>query len=225
MLPQLENLARVAAALRGIPERFVFAGAGILPLLLDAEYRGPVRGTNDTDLVVPVLHYGEWARLRDALVPRGFRERADVAVPRQILFWLGDLAVDFIPARMKEFGTENRWLSLGFDLAEPHRLESGEVVLRLPASAWLAAKCFAFEQRGRQDPLMSRDLDDIVTLLAGRAAVVRDVRRAPPEMCAFIEVAFREWRRQPLIWDAMDACTTDRDIRAKFDAARRELAA
>jgi hypothetical protein len=56
------------------------------------------------------------------------------------LFWLGDLAVDFIPARMTEFGTANRWLSLGFDMAEPDDWKNGGMILRIPVSAWLASK-------------------------------------------------------------------------------------
>jgi hypothetical protein len=223
MLPQLENLAKVARALRQVPERFVFAGASVLPLFLDETFRGNLRQTDDTDVVVPVIHYADWSRLRDALIQHGFRERADDRASRQILFWFGDLAVDFIPARMVEFGTENRWLSIGYDLAEPHELENGEVILRLSVSCWLAAKIAAFERRGRQDVLMSRDLDDIVTLLIGSAGIVEDVRDSPLEIRSFVEGTFQEWSSQPLVWDAMDSCVTGVLDRQRLNEIRSRL--
>lgn len=203
-LPQLENLARVAATLRRIPERFVFAGASILPMLLDRDFARPIRRTEDTDVVVSVLHYREWSRLRDALIAHGFVERADDRAARQILFWLGDLAVDFIPARMTEFGTENHWLSLGLDLAEPDETVQGEPILRLSSAAWLAAKIAAFERRGRADPMMSRDLEDIVTLTVGRRLLVEDVRISPIEIQRFVATTFRAWSEQQLLQDAAE---------------------
>jgi hypothetical protein len=224
MLPQLENLARIAAVLRKIPERFVFAGASILPLFLDKDFGGIVRRTDDTDVVVPVLHYGEWSRLRDALISHGFRERADDRAARQILFWFDGLAVDFIPARMREFGTENRWLSLGFDSAEPDETPDGEAIERLPVTAWLASKIAAFEQRGRVDVMMSRDLDDIVTLLIGRSRLPDDVRNAPMEIRTYIEGVFRAWRLDPMVWDAMDGYAVSSESRKHLDKVRDGLA-
>jgi len=247
MLPQLENLARIAAVLTGAHadesppapigpastfpifgalrrEKFVFAGASILPLLLDDDFDRPLRRTDDTDVVVSVLHYGEWQRLRDALVAAGFRERADDRHARQILFWFDGLPVDFIPARMAEFGTANRWLSLGFDLAETAELETGQSIWRLSASAWLAAKIAAFEQRGRRDVLMSRDLEDIVTLLIGRRSLAEEIRYSQGEIRAYIIEAFRAWLRDNLVLDAMDGSVSSAADRHRLDAIRNEIA-
>lgn len=220
MLPQLENLRTVAAVLREIPQRFVFAGASILPLFLDTDFHGEVRRTEDTDVVVPVLHYSEWSRLRDALIACGFRERADDRAARQILFWLDGLAVDFIPARMKEFGTENHWLSIGYDIAEFDDTVSEHGILRLSVAGWLAAKIAAFNQRGRADVFMSRDLEDIVTLLIGRSSLPDDVNDAPLEINQFIKSSFASWSNDAMVWDAMDGCCVGNDQRRAMDAAR-----
>lgn len=98
------------------------------------------------------------------------------------------------------------------------------MILRIPVSAWLASKITAFEQRGRRDVMMSRDLDDIVTVLIGRESVVADVRGAPSERRARITEAFQAWRNQPLVWDAMDGCVRSTKERLRLDAARCELA-
>lgn len=225
MLPQLENLAKVAAALREIRgERFVFAGAGVLPLFLDADFPGKLRPTKDTDVAVPVLHYGEWSRLRDALKAAGFHERADPEITQPIVFWLGDIRADFMPVRMPDFRMEDRWLSLGFDLAEPDELENGEHILRLPVSIWLVAKIQAFEDRGRRDVLMSKDLEDIATLMIGRRSVVQDVRDAHAEVRARAIEAFRRWRSEPEVLDALDGFATGAEERQLLAARVSEFA-
>ena len=199
----LDNIEVVAAALESIRTRFVFAGAGILPLLIEPQFVPDLRPTQDVDAVVQVLHFGEWMRLRTALLASGFRERAVVAQSRQILFWLGDLQVDFIPPRLREFGTANRWLDLGFELAEESRLPSGRVIERIPASAFLAAKVAAFLSRGRRDVFRSDDLDDIAALLIGRPALAGEISFAHPEIRAYVREHFAGFRRDREVWDAL----------------------
>lgn len=244
MLPQLENLSRIAAVLSGgreearpptgpdspfrafsdlRRERFVFAGASILPLLLDEGFDRPLRRTEDTDVVVSVLNDVEWNRLREALNAVGIREDARDAIP--VRFRFEGLLVDFIPARMKSpRNFTEPWLSLGFDMAEPDELENGQPLLRLPATTWLAAKIAAFEQRGRRDVLMSKDLEDIVTLLIGRSRLVEEVRISPGEIRAHIGAAFRDWQRDALILDTMDGSVIDAADRLRLAAVRDELA-
>jgi hypothetical protein len=225
MHPQLENLALVAEALERVPGSFVFAVASVLPLFLDEPLRSDLRPTDDTDVVVSVLHYVQWMSLRDALVEAGFRERADAQQTRQILFHLGGLAVDFIPARLTEFGTQNEWLALGFDLAETFELRVGLTVRSVPAACWLATKVLAMQSRGRRDPLMSKDLEDIIVLLSECSGVVELVERAPSEVRAFVGAMFRGWREDRTIWHAMDDLTIGTPGRSRFEAARAALAA
>lgn len=244
MLPQLEDLARIAAVLNGPAdemrppagpdapfrafsdlrrERFVFAGASILPLLLDEGFDRPLRRTEETDVVVSVVNNVEWNRLREALLAVGIHEDARDNIP--IRFRFEGLLVDFIPARMKSpRNFEEPWLSLGFDMAEPDELENGQPLLRLPATAWLAAKIAAFEQRGRSDVLMSKDLDDIATLLIGRSRLVEEIRISPGEIRAHTVAAFREWRRDALVLDAMDSSVSTAAERLRISTVRDEIA-
>jgi hypothetical protein len=244
MLPQLENLARVAAVLSGaaeeeqVPlgteaalrtfsdlrrEKFVFAGASILPLLLDEDFVRPVRGTDDTDVIVSVVAYHEWDRLRRTLKGVGICEDARDAIP--VRFRYEGIPVDFIPARMAEFGTANRWLSLGFEMAEPDELENGQRLLRMPATLWLAAKIAAFESRGRRDVLMSQDLEDIVSLLLGRTRLREETRISPGEVRAHIVTAFRDWERDGLIASAFDGSVSTARDRVTLREIRASIAA
>lgn len=221
MLPQLENVAKVAMALRQIRgERFVFAGASILPLFLDEESPRGLRPTIDTDIAVAVTGIGEWARLCDALRDAGFRERADIKATKQVVFWLDGLRADFMPVRTRMFGTEDPWLSLGIDLAEVDELPNGVQISRVPVSIWLMAKIQAFEDRGRRDPLTSQDLEDIGTLMTGRQSLAEDVRASHPEVCRKIGETIRGWREQPELLDVLDgqAASEWRALRDCLDA-------
>jgi hypothetical protein len=226
MPSSLDNIEVVAAALESVPTRFVFAGAGILPLLVEPEFAQDLHPTEDTDAVVQVLHIGEWLRLRDALLACGFRERAMIHESRQILFWLGDLPVDFIPPRLREFGTANRWLDLGFEFAEESQLPSGRVIERLPASAFLASKIAAFLSRGRQDVLRSDDLDDIAALLVGRPTLPEEMSYAHSEIRAYMSEHFEAFRHDREVWDALPGYARSREqLGQLLDAFERVTAA
>jgi hypothetical protein len=51
---------------------------------------------------------------------------------------------------------------------------------------FIAAKLEAFLDRGAADPVMSRDLTDVVLLVNGRSTVVEDVRDMPLEARSFV---------------------------------------
>lgn len=212
----LDNIEVVAAALENVRTRFVFAGAGILPLLIEPQFVPDLRPTHDVDAVVQVLHLGEWMRLRTALIACGFRERAMPSQNRQILFWLNNLPVDFIPPRLQEFGTQNRWLDLGFEFAEESQLPSGRVIERLPANAFLAAKVAAFLSRGRRDVFRSDDLDDIVSLLVGRPTLPEELSFGHPEIRAYVHEHLEGFRRDREVWDVLPGYVRSREKLARF---------
>jgi hypothetical protein len=71
--------------------------------------------------------------------------------------------------------------------------------------------------------MVSRDLDDIVTLLVGRVDVLAAIFESPQEIRGFIIDAFRTWRNQPLVWDAMEGYVTSADSRRRLDHVRSVL--
>ena len=191
-MPASDNLIRVARALAPIREqRFVFAGASILPLLLDDPAAPPPRFTVDVDAAVNVLSYFEWDRLQSRLRECGLVVRGNPAVGkgRICLFHLDEIEVDIMPVRMESILRPSRMLELGFQFAEPYLLADDLEILTLSAPGLLAAKLEAFADRGVRDPLMSKDLDDIVALLDRRLGIGDQVSAAPDEMRRFIAVA------------------------------------
>ncbi|MDZ7630295.1 MAG: hypothetical protein U5K74_02760 [Gemmatimonadaceae bacterium] len=65
-------------------------------------------------------------------------------------------------------------------------LEPGLDVQIASATAFLAMKWEAFAGRGAADPMSSHDLEDLITIVAGRDGIVDDVNAAPDEVRHFI---------------------------------------
>jgi hypothetical protein len=57
---------------------------------------------------------------------------------------------------------------------------------------FLATKLTAFHDRGRQDPIASHDLEDVVAVVDGRESLVAEFKATPPEVRAFVAAAWRD---------------------------------
>lgn len=210
----LDNLLLVARALAPIREqRFVFAGASILPLLIDDPGAPPLRSTTDVDAVVDVINYSRWEFLQGRLARCGIRVRADVTVgkARHCLFHLGDLEVDIMPVRIPELGSPSRMLELGFDFAEPYELAENLPIFILSAPAMLAAKLEAFAERGPREYPVSDDLEDIVALLDGRPRLFGEILEAPAEMRLYIATGIRRLLDDGRLLDLISDQLRDRE--------------
>jgi len=189
MLPP-DNLIRVARAIQPLREyRFVFAGASILPLLINDPAAAPPRFTVDVDAVVDVISYGQWERLRIRLSDAGIKIKADPTGKSSLcLFYLDQLEVDIMPVKMKQpnLGCPSRMLELGFDFALPYELAEDLEIFALSAPGLLAAKLEAFSDRGARQGHMSKDLEDIITLLDCRIGLEEEVAESPMEMRYYI---------------------------------------
>jgi hypothetical protein len=95
--------------------------------------------------------------------------------------------VDLIPASSAVLGFTNRWYRQLVDTALLLEVASDLEVRVATAEMFLATKLEAFLDRGAQDPTMSHDLTDIVSLVNGRIELVEEVRRLPPDARAFVQ--------------------------------------
>lgn len=87
-----------------------------------------------------------------------------------------------MPTDPKILGFGNRWFTPSFKASEWANLPSGKRIRLLPAPYFLATKFEAFDYRGKNDYLMSRDMEDIITVLDGRSEVVSEVQHADKEL-------------------------------------------
>lgn len=179
--PNIQILEAAAGRLRTLTEEMVFVGGCATGLLLTDPAASPVRATIDVDVLVEVATLVEYHWLSEQLRQLGFVEDTSKNAP--ICRWkTSDVILDVMPTNPKILGFGNRWFSLAYEASEWTTLPSGKRIRLLPAPYFLATKLEAFESRGENDYLMSRDMEDIITVLDGRSEIVFEVKQAGEEL-------------------------------------------
>ena len=173
--PNIQILEAAAERLRTLTEEMVFVGGCATGLLLTDPAASPVRPTIDVDVLVEVATLVEYHRLSEQLRLLGFVE--DTSEDAPICRWkTSDVILDVMPTDFEILGFGNRWFTLAYKASEWTTLPSGKRIRLLPAPYFIATKLEAFDCRGKSDYLMSRDMEDIVTVLDGRPEIVSEVQ-------------------------------------------------
>jgi hypothetical protein len=94
-----------------------------------------------------------------------------------------------MPTDTKVLGFSNRWYHPA--LQNAGTTEVGDYQIKLiSAPYFLATKLEAFHGRGQFDYRMSRDVEDIVTVLDGRPEIVAEVQRAATSLQQYLSEEF-----------------------------------
>ncbi|MCD9467052.1 hypothetical protein [Photobacterium iliopiscarium] len=170
-----EMIVKVATALGpDILSRTAFVGGVTTGLLLtDDLVIESVRATDDVDLIIGTIGYPQQIAFEESVRELGFTDRTDNDVICRK--WLGEIQVDFMPID-GTLGFENRWYPDALANATEYDL-TDEITIRLLTPAYfLGTKFEAYNGRGGNDLLSSRDIEDIVNLINGRDPIVQDIR-------------------------------------------------
>jgi hypothetical protein len=189
---QEQMLQTVADALGpDLLREVAFVGGCTTALLItDAFAREAVRFTEDVDVIVHVLGYGKWQRLLTELRERGFKESPEddiicrMRLPNALIG--RDLLVDFMPDDEAILSFTNRWYRDALQAAADHALPSGTLIRVVTPGYFLATKLEAYRGRGRNDPLASRDIEDILAVVDGRDSLQAELAQAEPELRLYI---------------------------------------
>ena len=84
--------------------------------------------------------------------------------------------LDVIPLNEKLLGFSNRWYPAAMKSSTGQRLSDDIEIRMITAPFFLATKLEAFKGRGNGDFFGSRDLEDFVSVVDGRAAIVQEVQ-------------------------------------------------
>jgi len=175
----IEMISSVAQALGDelLPQMAFVGGCTTALLLTDEFSKEQVRHTDDVDLIVHVVGHVGMDRLQTQLSARGFahvmEEEAPICAMR-----LGALRVDFMPDDASVLGFTNRWYTEALETATPCALPTGKVIRLVTPPLFVATKLEAYKGRGNNDPLGSRDIEDILTLVDGRPGLLDELRSA-----------------------------------------------
>lgn len=180
-------LERVATALGPeLCQQMTFVGGCTTGLLLTDEFTlEQVRHTDDVDLIVHTMGYTAFHALQEQLKTHGFSIPASTVDAPICAMNLGDLRVDFMPDD-DSLGFTNRWYQDAMATASPYQL-TDELSIRLVSPVYfVATKLEAYKGRGNNDPLDSRDIEDILNLVDGREELLDEVKAASAEVQRYI---------------------------------------
>jgi predicted nucleotidyltransferase len=164
---------------------FVGGGCTTALLLTDQYTLQQVRHTDDVDLIVHVISQAGWTRLLERLRARGFKEQMQTDAPICAMY-LGYLRVDFMPDDDSVLGFSNIWYKDALKYADRRDLGDGTVIGLVRPEYFIATKLVAFLARGDNDPLASRDIEDILSLIDGRPEIMDELLKAPSEMRTYV---------------------------------------
>lgn len=212
--PNRVQLEQVGRRLRPLLDRLVFVGGQVAELLVSESGATRVRPTNDVDVVVAVTTRTAYQAVTEVLREQGFREdtRTDAPVCR----WRadGDMTLDVMPMAGEVLGFTNAWYHTVVNTAVTYALEPGLSIRIAAAPAFLATKWAAFDDRGGGDHFGSHDIEDIITVVAGRPELVAEIRLAPGDLITFLAARTSEFLAHPDAGDAIEGALPD----ARFDA-------
>jgi hypothetical protein len=210
--PSVRRVASVAIALgKSLCAHTVFIGPAILPLL-ETE-RGILhapRPADDVYGVIATTTYAQRARVEGELRARRFRHVAEP--PMHLDRWRAPAPDDTIfdlvscgPHLGGTGGMHDQWV-----ITTAVTLELPPLVRHASAVGWLTLKCDAYRDRGRNAPLHSKDLADIVALCATRPLLLAEVADAPSQIRNAIGSVLKELMSTPMARSAVPSHIAER---------------
>ena len=113
------------------------------------------------------------------------------------------MILDVMPTDSDIMGFGNEWYGPTFAAAESVSLPSEKRIRMVPAPYFLATKLAAFDDRGGEDILLSRDMEDIATVLDGRPEVVEEVRNSEKRLRIHLAQRFSTLLQDQRFTDAL----------------------
>jgi len=166
-------------------KKVAFVGGCSTGLLMSDEFsKEGVRYTDDVDLIINLVGYSNWVTLQEELGKKGFVVSMDDDVNCRMR--LGELKVDFMPDDPKILGYSNKWYAKALQTAQDYPLTDQITIRLLTAPFFIATKLEAYNGRGGNDPLSSRDMEDILSLFDGREEVTQEIINSDSDVKFYI---------------------------------------
>ena len=145
-----------------------------------------MRATIDVDIVATAGTRVEYHRIGERLRKLGFRNDQTEGAP--VCRWKSDEGhvIDLMPVNDEILGFSNEWYPAAVE--DPGSFDLGDsLIIHIPRPPiFLATKLAAFRNRGHGDLLLCHDLEDVITLVAGRPELVAEIRSEAPEVKLWI---------------------------------------
>lgn len=214
MSKDLSFLNNAIPHLQPLLEEVLFIGGAIVPLYITDLSILYVRPTLDIDILTAATTYTDYQTMVDKLLALGFSHDVSGPICR---FVKSQLIVDLMSTDESVLGFSNRWYRQALATSQRFLLPNG-LRIRIPtAPLMLAAKLDAFESRGKSDPAVSKDLDDIVSLIDGRAELGEEIRQSSVELQNFIATSLHFIASHKIIRHILPGLFLGPDAAARHD--------
>lgn len=141
-----------------------------------------------------ITSLGQLEKLRQELANKGFyQSHKDTVVCR---FHYDDIAVDVMATEEVGWAPANKWVKPGFAHLKTIELEPALEIHILSLPYFLTSKFEAFKNRGINDPRMSKDFEDIVTVIDNNSQIVSEVLSAQEDAKTFLIQQFNHFLTQ-----------------------------
>ena len=194
-------LSQVAVAIGSMRDTLVFVGGCATGLLVTDVRAQPIRATIDVDLVAHVVSTAQYRALEKQFRALGFTH--DMTSNVACRWRSGEITVDLMPTDESILGFNNRWYVLAVETAESLVLPNGLTINLITAPAFIATKLEAFKGRGNSDYLASHDMEDVVTVIDGRATLLDEIMRSDPTLREYLVAEFSALLGNPKFIEAL----------------------
>jgi predicted nucleotidyltransferase len=200
----------------------VFVGGQMAEILVTDPGAVRVRATEDVDIVVSVGTRSAYREIELRLKALGFEPDTRQGAPICRTISRDGIVLDTMPLDEDILGFSNPWYPYAIESAMLLELEEALTIRSISGPAFVATKWQAYLGRGRGDPLTSPDLEDIVTVIAGRESLVDEVKRSPNEARAFIRTMARDFLNERWAEEIVESAVRDAQ---RFPELRSEVMA
>jgi hypothetical protein len=184
----LATLKSIAGQLNELGVSWTFTGGSIIGLLMDEPALGTTRPTDDVDVIIEILAQKDYAKIEARLRQLGFQHDDSEGAPMCRWLFQNKLTVDIMPTPGGFLGLSTKLFAEALESSQVHRFDEVDVRVISPP-CFLATKHEAFLDRGKGDYFASHDLEDFITVVDAREAIVEEVHSAQPTVSAYLESA------------------------------------
>jgi Nucleotidyl transferase AbiEii toxin, Type IV TA system len=226
-MKNVDLIELAAAALGDLVPEVVFVGGASIGLWITDPGAPDPRATADVDVIVDVTSLSEYASLAERLRARHFHEDMESGVICRWRLEASDLLLDVMPTSEDILGFSNRWYRPAITHAKSVRLPGLDVTVWAVFPPYLlATKLDAFAARGHGDYLGSRDFQDIVALIDGRAELIGEVEAANDALQQYLATEVARLQADPSCADGIaGALRPDAASQARSDIIGERLGA
>ena len=185
----IESLTIAAYRLEELRKEVTFVGGSITGLLITDKAAPDVRFTVDVDCIINVVTQSGYYALAEKLRQKGFKEMSSGNHP--ICRWdCEGVLIDIMPTDKSVLGFSNMWYKDALTNAVNAKISDSVDIKIISAPYFLATKLEAFKDRGKEDFLMSHDLEDIISVIDGRPEIIEDVSNTPSNLKRYLSTEF-----------------------------------